>query len=286
MRRADGRVGDRVLRRAAEFQEGLGSPELVEGLAAGDRNALDRDVGRGDAAPGRGPRDSRRHRSRLLADLILERSDETCLIVERHRGRVPEQEVLVEGQILAAHDDRKHRELHGAVRSSSSTTFFRGTGSRRRRGPGDDRLLVLDRNTGPSLIGGSPSFPRFAREGDILVRNDVRVRRARLYGRDEEAQTRRSLPPADGRRRSRRWEALAKPGRRAKEEERFDSPKARSARRRRRRRRPAPRSFGREIDERASGEDRQRPPAPYIAARAGRSRQPGGHRGLPDRLRP
>ena len=53
-------------------------------------------------------------------------------------------------------------------------------------------------------------------EGDVLVRNDVRVRRARLYGRDEQARLLEVflLRPIGGDRH--RWEALAKPGRRAK----------------------------------------------------------------------
>ena len=53
-------------------------------------------------------------------------------------------------------------------------------------------------------------------EGDVLVRNDVRVRRARLYGRDEESRLVEVFLLRPIGRDPRRWEALARPGRRAK----------------------------------------------------------------------
>ena len=81
---------------------------------------------------------------------------------------------------------------------------------------GSSRLMVLDRATGRVTHRLFADLPEILRPGDLLVRNDVRVRPARLYGR--EAQGRivelfllRSL---DSERR--RWLALAKPGRRAK----------------------------------------------------------------------
>jgi S-adenosylmethionine:tRNA ribosyltransferase-isomerase len=81
---------------------------------------------------------------------------------------------------------------------------------------GTSRLLVLDRNTGAIGHRRFSEFPDLLREGDVLVRNDVRVRPARLYGRDEEARLVEIflLRPIGGD--LRRWEALSKPGRRAK----------------------------------------------------------------------
>jgi S-adenosylmethionine:tRNA ribosyltransferase-isomerase len=81
---------------------------------------------------------------------------------------------------------------------------------------GASRLLVLDRKTGAVAHRRFADFPELLREGDVLVRNDVRVRNARLYGRDAEGRLveiflLRAL--GEG---LRRWEALARPGRRAK----------------------------------------------------------------------
>lgn len=81
---------------------------------------------------------------------------------------------------------------------------------------GTSRLLVLDRNTGAIDHRKFAEFPGLLADGDVLVRNDVRVRRARLYGRDEQARLVEVflLRPIGGD--LRRWEALSKPGRRAK----------------------------------------------------------------------
>jgi S-adenosylmethionine:tRNA ribosyltransferase-isomerase len=81
---------------------------------------------------------------------------------------------------------------------------------------GTSRLLVLDRKTRAIAHRRFADFPGLLREGDVLVRNDVRVRMARLYGRDEEDRLveiflLRSLGED-----LRVWEALARPGRRAK----------------------------------------------------------------------
>ncbi len=81
---------------------------------------------------------------------------------------------------------------------------------------GTSRLLTLDRETGAVAHRRFADFPRLLREGDVLVRNDVRVRHARLYGRDSENRLveiflLRQIVGDPG-----RWEALAKPGRRAK----------------------------------------------------------------------
>src|SRR6266542_3904859 len=75
---------------------------------------------------------------------------------------------------------------------------------------GTSRLLVLDRNTGALDHRRFFEFPHLLRAGD------VRVRLARLYGQDEEARLVEIflLRPIGGD--LRRWEALSKPGRRAK----------------------------------------------------------------------
>jgi len=81
---------------------------------------------------------------------------------------------------------------------------------------GSSRLLTLDRATGVVSHRRFGELPELLRPGDLLVRNDVRVRPARLYGRDAEGRLveiflLRRLD--DG---GRRWLTLAKPGRRAK----------------------------------------------------------------------
>ena len=82
---------------------------------------------------------------------------------------------------------------------------------------GASRLLVLSRETGEISHRAFSDFPDLLAAGDLLVRNDVRVRRARLYGRDPQGRIVELLLlralDAD----SLLWEALAKPGRRAKE---------------------------------------------------------------------
>jgi len=84
---------------------------------------------------------------------------------------------------------------------------------------GESRLLVLPRTpVGPDSVQHHrfADFPRLLREGDLLVRNDVRVRPARLFGRDaEDRLVEIFLLRAEGAD-ARRWTALAKPGRRAK----------------------------------------------------------------------
>src|SRR5688500_20317142 len=49
---------------------------------------------------------------------------------------------------------------------------------------GSGRLLHLDRETGAIGHRLFSELPEILRPGDLLVRNDVRVRPARLYGRD------------------------------------------------------------------------------------------------------
>jgi len=81
---------------------------------------------------------------------------------------------------------------------------------------GSSRLLVLDRRTGAVSHRTFAEFPSLLAPGDVLVRNDVAVRNARLWGRDEQGRLVEIflLSPLDPARR--RWTALAKPGRRAK----------------------------------------------------------------------
>lgn len=81
---------------------------------------------------------------------------------------------------------------------------------------GSSRLLVLDRKSGNVVHRRFEDFPELLQKGDLLVRNDVRVRPARLYGRDAEGRLVEIFllkPAGSG---IRRWEVLAKPGRRAR----------------------------------------------------------------------
>jgi S-adenosylmethionine:tRNA ribosyltransferase-isomerase len=80
---------------------------------------------------------------------------------------------------------------------------------------GGSRLLVLDRKSGAVTHHRFADFPDLLSAGDLVVRNDVRVLPARLYGRDAEGRLVEIflLKPLEG---LRRWEALAKPGRRAR----------------------------------------------------------------------
>jgi S-adenosylmethionine:tRNA ribosyltransferase-isomerase len=84
------------------------------------------------------------------------------------------------------------------------------------RSRGLSRLLTLDRESGAIAHRRFAELPEVLRPGDLLVRNDVRVRPTRLYGRDERDRLVEIflLRPLDEGRL--RWLALAKPGRRAK----------------------------------------------------------------------
>jgi len=81
---------------------------------------------------------------------------------------------------------------------------------------GTSRLLVLDRKTGAIAHRPFADFPELLQRGDVLVRNDVRVRNARLYGRDGEGRIVEIFLLRAMGEGLRRWEALARPGRRAK----------------------------------------------------------------------
>jgi S-adenosylmethionine:tRNA ribosyltransferase-isomerase len=83
---------------------------------------------------------------------------------------------------------------------------------------GTSRLLVLGRATGEIAHRRFSDFPDLLSPGDVLVRNDVRVRHTRLWGHDAEDRLVEIflLDPLDGSRQ--RWLALARPGRRAKQD--------------------------------------------------------------------
>lgn len=77
---------------------------------------------------------------------------------------------------------------------------------------GDSRLMVVDRDGAAPRHDRFTSLPSWLRRGDLLVFNDVRVRRARLRGRTPagsavELLLLRENPPGI-------WECLARPGRR------------------------------------------------------------------------
>jgi S-adenosylmethionine:tRNA ribosyltransferase-isomerase len=88
--------------------------------------------------------------------------------------------------------------------------------AQRPRPRGASRLLVLDRRSGAVTHHRFGDLPDLLRSGDLLVRNDVRVRHARLFGKDPEDRDVEIflLRPMDQARRL--WQALARPGRRAK----------------------------------------------------------------------
>jgi S-adenosylmethionine:tRNA ribosyltransferase-isomerase len=84
---------------------------------------------------------------------------------------------------------------------------------------GESRLLVLDR-TGPERHARVRDLPRLLRSGDLLVLNDTRVIPARLYGRSAGGGRMEILLVE--RVAEREWDALVKPGRRARPGARFE----------------------------------------------------------------
>lgn len=80
---------------------------------------------------------------------------------------------------------------------------------------GESRLLVLDRE-GPERHARVRDLPRLLRPGDLLVLNDTRVIPARLYGTREGGGGGRMEVLLLERVEEREWDALVKPGRRAK----------------------------------------------------------------------
>ena len=81
---------------------------------------------------------------------------------------------------------------------------------------GTSRLLTLDRGTGAIGHRLFAELPELLREADLLVRNDVRVRPARLFGRDAEGRLVEIFLLSNGDGERTRWRAMARPGRRAK----------------------------------------------------------------------
>ncbi len=81
---------------------------------------------------------------------------------------------------------------------------------------GTSRLLVLGRRSGEVAHHRFSELPGLLHEGDLLVRNDVAVRPARLYGRDSAGRLVEIFLLSPEETDARLWSALAKPGRRAK----------------------------------------------------------------------
>ncbi|HEX4439818.1 MAG TPA: tRNA preQ1(34) S-adenosylmethionine ribosyltransferase-isomerase QueA [Thermoanaerobaculia bacterium] len=81
---------------------------------------------------------------------------------------------------------------------------------------GTSRLLVLGRSTSSIEHHRFVELPELLRAGDLLVRNDVRVRPARLFGRDREDRVVELFLLAREDASGALWRCLAKPGRRAK----------------------------------------------------------------------
>jgi S-adenosylmethionine:tRNA ribosyltransferase-isomerase len=81
---------------------------------------------------------------------------------------------------------------------------------------GTSRLLTLDRRTGAVGHRLFAELPELLRAGDLLVRNDVRVRPARLFGRDAEGRLVEIFLLSHEDAARTRWRAMARPGRRAK----------------------------------------------------------------------
>jgi S-adenosylmethionine:tRNA ribosyltransferase-isomerase len=79
---------------------------------------------------------------------------------------------------------------------------------------GESRLLALDRE-GPDRHAHVADLPRLLRPGDLLVLNDTRVIPARLFGRRAGWTGKMELLLVE-RLSEREWDALVKPGRRAK----------------------------------------------------------------------
>ncbi len=84
---------------------------------------------------------------------------------------------------------------------------------------GESRLLVLDR-TGPDRHARIRDLPKLLRPGDLLVLNDTRVIPARLYGRSAGGGRMEVLLVE--RMGEREWDALVKPGKRARPGARID----------------------------------------------------------------
>ena len=81
---------------------------------------------------------------------------------------------------------------------------------------GSSRLLVLDKNSGEVRHRRFADLPQLLRPGDLVVRNDVRVRPARHFGRDAEGRLVEIFLLEREDATGKRWLALARPGRRAK----------------------------------------------------------------------
>ncbi|MDQ2870874.1 MAG: tRNA preQ1(34) S-adenosylmethionine ribosyltransferase-isomerase QueA [Acidobacteriota bacterium] len=94
---------------------------------------------------------------------------------------------------------------------------------------GSSRLLVLDRETGAISHRRFTDLPGLLRPGDVVVRNDVRVRHARLWARDSSDRLTEIFLLEAVNDDPSRWTALARPGRRAKPGRRLAFPEGLSA---------------------------------------------------------
>lgn len=96
--------------------------------------------------------------------------------------------------------------------------------AQRPRPRGTSRLMVLDRATGEIAHRSIADLPDLLRPGDVLVLNDTKVMPARLFGTGEEGRRLEVLLVTRARREGGReiWEALVKPGRRARPGRSFD----------------------------------------------------------------
>jgi S-adenosylmethionine:tRNA ribosyltransferase-isomerase len=100
----------------------------------------------------------------------------------------------------------------------------KGSIAQRPRPRGTSRLMVLDRATGEIAHRSVADLPELLLPRDVLVLNDTRVMPARLFGKDADGRRLEVLLVARARSEEGRevWEALAKPGRRARPGRRFD----------------------------------------------------------------
>lgn len=128
---------------------------------------------------------------------------------------------------------------------------------------GESRLFLLDRGTGSSGHASVAELDRFVEPGTLMVFNDSRVRKARLYG----------TTPRDGREREflllgrpdgRSWDCLTKGGKSIKDGDRVDFPEGIAARWGRRNDGRSVLSFQTEPDEAYLERNGHVPLPPYI----------------------
>lgn len=82
---------------------------------------------------------------------------------------------------------------------------------------GASRMLTLDRETGIREIRGFGDLPELVRRGDVVVLNDTRVIRARMFGRKEPSGAEIELLLVEPAATPNHWLCLARPGKRLRE---------------------------------------------------------------------